>query len=288
MNQKNNYLLNILIVPFLFTFSSNMAMITIMFKPMFAVSFAERLEQTKREKRIAEIKKLSTIDAVDHEIDTLKNNIYQECLTELASIIDTPYDSLQKRINRKRAFIKKTLHKNSDSPKNHDPNIPSSMYQQLIRVISEMQINPNNIDLKYITSSETSGLLASANSGASQKPYIKIYSGLSEHSHDSQNFIYHHELQHILLDHPSIHSTISLFNESYNSSQKSKLISIQEREANIHAAAANINNARMGVEKSCIFSHPEIINQKEHCTEMVIMYKLMKQKEKLSKEASHC
>ncbi len=282
---QNKYYLNALIIPFFFVFSSNMAMLTSLLKPA-----VKNVNKSQEDKESARIKQLTTITSVDREINVLKNNVYKEGLTELASLTNKPYDSLQQEIDKKRAFVKQELRKNSYSHKNHDPNIPSSMYQQLTDAMSEMQIHPNNIDLEYITSSEQSGLLASAKSGSYfydhcvVKPRIRIYNELSKHSNDSQNFTYHHELQHILLEHSSIQSMVSLCNSSYDRSHKPELTSIQEREADIHAASINIHNARIGIQNRCVFGHKKIINHKKHCEEMITMYALMKQKEKLSRK----
>ena len=91
-----------------------------------------------------------------------------------------------------------------------------------------------------------------------------------------QDFVYRHELYHILLRHHLVDNLVP------NSSNMNHLISIQEREADIHAASKNIHAAIAGKNFACDRGNADIIDQKRHCREMKIMYALMKQKEKLS------
>lgn len=277
MNQNKHILITTLCLPFLFFSSSSFAMLT----PFIKKNIKWHEEKRKREEELKEIKNIKTVSAMDTKIDTIKYDIYKECLTELAYITNQPFDQLRHNVDKERALIRKALQKENHRIVRHDKNIPSSMYENFTNIMLEEKINPNNIDLEYITSSNDSNLLASSRGGLYStfciKPTIELYSALSKQPKNSQKFIYYHELQHLFLG----HTFIKLMTTPH-SPQTKKLTSIKEREADIHAASKNIHIARAGIHRRCIHQHPEIIDPQSHCYQMQIMYALMQQKEKLS------
>lgn len=266
MNQSKHYL-KILILPLFFVFSSNIAIFNFFI-------------ETEQEKKIKKIQQLGTVAAVNHEIDTMKNNILNEYLMELTVVTKLPYDDIQAYIHDKRTTIKKRLEKHK--PQMHDPNIPSSMYKEIQAAISEENINPQSIRLEYKTGSHDRILAKTVDGDYSgMAPTIWIYEPLSQKSETDQIFIYHHELQHVLLMHTAI--TMNYYRTDL---RNKKLPSIEEREADIHAASKNSQIAYNGMLRRCNIKHTQIINQENHCSEMGLMYELMKQKEKLAQKES--
>jgi len=258
MNQQKNYFLKIIILPSLFAFSLSIA------------TFESHEEQLKK------ITQLTTVAAVDDEIDSIKNNINKEYLTELACTTNKSYEYLEKTVVNERAIIKRYLQRRGPRILHrHDKNIPSSMYQDLCTSASEEKINPNNITMTYLPNPILrKNLLASATCFGSQ---INMYHALSEELKASLLFTLKHELYHVLLRHHWINSFANAYTSNID-----KLISISEREADIHAASKNTLIAHAGTEQRCLRGHVGIIDGESHCYQMQIMYALMQQKEKLS------
>jgi hypothetical protein len=281
MTNKKKYFFNTLVLFTLFTCSSNFAM----FQPLAKKIILWQEEKRKHKKNLKNIKQVTAMTAVDHEIDIIKNNIYKELLTELEFLTHKPYDRLKKYFDMERSIIKDLLQeKNPHIVQKHSEDIPSSIYKDLISILQENKVDPKNITLKYAINSDDSFLFAGAKGGTFnsqnypyfKKPRIRIYSALTNLSRIGQLFTYVHELSHIFLRHSYMNSIVS-YNYDIN-----KLISIQEREADIHAATTNILFAHEGMEQACRFKHPDIFDGENHCREMQIMYELMKRKKELS------
>jgi hypothetical protein len=227
------------------------------------------------EEYLKKINNLSSITEIDNEITTIKDGIYQELITELSHITKKPYDTLKKSTDSKRNRIKKTLQK---KPyffiRRHDTKIPLSIYNDLHKSMLDENIHPDNITINYLPninhsrSADATDLLR----------HINIYHKLSEDSPNLQLFIHKHEIHHILLKHLS-----SLLTASFYTNDLKNLISIKEREADIHAASKNLDLAHTGMQHRCTLGHLNITNDQHHCEEMTIMYELMKRKSELSK-----
>jgi len=294
MNQQNNYLLKSLILPFLFASSPSIAM----FGPLIKKTVQWHAEKRKHETKLKEIKQLATVAAVDHEIDTLKNSIYKEGLKEVEHITNKPYDLLKKHFDTERDIVKDLLQKeNPFITQKHSKKIPPAIYNDTISLLREEKVNPKNITLKYIVSTDPlpqADLLLADSRGAFfsphlypyfKKPRIRMYSTLTNLSILNILFTLRHELGHVFLQHSSMRRVAAdscNSDDTYNSNID-KLISIQEREANIYAASKNVQLAYVGMNTQCgDVGHAQIINHEKHCHEMQIAYALMKQKEKLS------
>ena len=278
MNQQNNYILKSLILPFLFAFSSSNAM----FGPLIKRTAQWQENKRKHETKLKEVRQLTTVTAVDHEISTIKNDIHKECFTELGYITKFPYNELENLFDKEKTLVKKALQKEKPYiTQEHDDNIPLSMYKNLIFTIQEEKINPKNLKLKYKIKPNNKTLMADSRGASySTKARIRIYNILSQCSKSCQLFTFYHELAHLLL----CHGLIDLFAKTASPGKPNmtKLLSIEEREADIHAASKNAQIAYSGMEQRCTFGHTLILDSQSHCHQMQIMYELMKQKEKLS------
>jgi hypothetical protein len=292
MVQQRHYL-KIVILSFFFASSSTYAMFESLNKRM--AQWHERIEQEKKQekeeaekrKKLKTIKQLTTITAVDHEIDMIKNLIYDERLKELERITGQSYDTLKRDMDHNKNAMKERL---QEKPTNfrlfmgtafslhtHDPKISLPMYQDLCKSISEEGIDPKNINIIYNSNSTC----AASATDLTPLPTITIHSPLLHESEFSQKFVYKHELSHILLLHHSCSQ--SAYITTLNEDNIKALQSIHEREANIHAASKNSHIAHAGMQRECMYDgHTRIIDNQNHCKEMQIIYELIKRKEQLS------
>ena len=290
MNQQKQ-LLKILILPFLFTFSSSMPMLTSLFKQTL-----QKFTQSREGSEITRIRQLATIADVDHEIDMIKDDVYDKTLKEIKNLSDIPYDTVRLYFDFRRGVVKNVLEtSNPLINQEHDKNIPSSIYNDLISLLKDNSIDPKNVTLKYENSSEK-GLLADAR-GANinvqtypdfEKPRIRLFSQLIEEPKSNKLFTYQHELSHILLEHSFMQRVVLSHIEDPKHCNLDQLTSLNEQEADIHAASKNIQLASAGVQSRCTYGHIAVINPLEHCQVMITLYALMLQKEKLSTKASSC
>lgn len=295
MNQ-NKHCLKVLILPFLLRFSSIIAITN----PYIWWT------QQQKEKR-------NNIDTINYQINAIKDELYKKILTELQLITNRPYNDLKEEIDQQRNLTRTLLQQNNHHAK-HDPNIPDSITQNLYETISQHNINPNNIDFAYNNSNTTT--LASAGGGSMRagffilnpkivnKPEITIHSSFLKEPEQVQLQIYHHELCHILLQHSYINELahkklpdITLeeaTTEPYTAAEIyykkkgiSHLASLIEEEADINASLSNSQVAYIGMQQRCYDrTHSHIIDTQNHCKNLTTIYKLMKQKEKLTKKTS--
>ena len=231
------------------------------------------------EAKLKQIQNLTTVSAVNDKIDAIKDEIYDELLTELEHIKDMPSEILRIVINYERMHMEELLQKDFPSaPVIHDPNIPSSLYQGILTILKAEKINPNNVNLRYMKNQDNEELLKAEAIDSNIiltslsdfiKPTIIFYKSLSSDSQAAKDFVCLHETKHLLLRHPLLHGT-------------AQLASIKEKEADIHTASESTTFARAGKERRCTLRHANIIDGKSHCETMKIMYALMQQKEALS------
>ncbi|HEX4068609.1 MAG TPA: hypothetical protein VHX42_00785 [Candidatus Babeliales bacterium] len=293
MIPQNHYLKKI-IPSLLFVFSLNFPM-SFPFIEQRMIKQRKKIQQAKRKhaEKLQAIKNLKTVEEVDTAIHEIKNGIYKEIITEIASLTNRPYDLTKHLFDAERNIVKKLLQ--SENPyitQKHSKDIPSSMYNDIISVLQEAHIDPKNVTLKYSPNGDE-GLLASAK-GATfnshlypyfKKPRIRLYAAVNDRPKVRQLFVYSHELYHILLRHSSMKIKTAIYHSNgIHNSNIDNLISIQEREADIHAASKNRQMAHAGMISRCTSGHSEIINEKKHCYDMQVMHELMKQKEKLSQQ----
>lgn len=254
--------------------------------PMFSNITKRRKQQTTYEFTLKEIQNITTVSAVDDAIYEIKNKIYEELVTELEHIIDVPSISIKNFINKARTCMRKALQENSPLTQAiHEESIPSSLYNNMLTILREEKINPNNVNLHYIINQnkDEEEILTAESLDPNQflfdftnfiKPTINFYESLLSDTTAQQKFVCLHELKHILLRHPALRSD----------QETKNLRSIMEREADIHAASKNIEFAYAGQKRRCDLSnyHPNIIGRQSHCETMKIMWALMQKKEELS------
>jgi len=240
-------------------------------------------ESSAFQEAITKINNFSSIEEVENEIATIKDQIRKELIIELSDITQESYEKIEKKITNKRAYIKQLLQK---TPYFHSHNlqIPSSMYLDLFEAMLEENISPYKINIDYKPLKKGSKLLAEANAFTLD---ITIYENLCSYNKNVQLFVYKHEIAHILLAHSF--NNIDIIDNHLNKEKKSlydlilkKLRSIEEREANIDAASKNSRTTYGGVRFQCFDGHVKILDNNEHCKEMILMYELMKRKEELS------
>ncbi len=247
-------------------------------------------DKPKHDAELKKIKRLTTVSAVEDQINFIKSKLYTECLTELNHITEIPYETLKEQFDSERILIKEALQKeHSYITQEHDSGMPPSLYKDLNAIMVKEKINPKNMILKYAAENLDNPriiMLSSATGGSLKyyphffiKPRITIHEPLFQQYKAFQHFTGWHELYHIFLRHTSMNEMTRPYTSNNN-----RLISIQEREADIHAASKNTHAARAGKEMNCIFGYPQIINRQSHCKEMEIMYALMQQKETISRQ----
>ncbi len=291
MNQQKQYL-KVLILTLSSTVSSNNAMLTSLFKPTLKNIVKEQEDPIFT--KIKEIKQLATVDDVDHEIHRIQDDIYHETLKEIEGVTHKPYNHLQYYFDLQRIIVKDLLQtENPSITQKHNKNIPPSIYNDIVFLLRKNKIDPKNITLKYEITSEEN-LLASAK-GAEfnaqdfpyfKKPQIKLFSELTKTSRLNQMFTYQHELSHILLQHSFMLRVVLSHVDNPENFNTDKLISLNEREADVYAASKNLSIAHAGMEDRCTYGHVNIIDPIKHCDTMLIMYALMLQKEQLVQKES--
>ena len=269
MNNCNKILFFILL-PFLLISSSNFAMITSLTK-----------KRTIFGKKLNAIDQLTSISSIDEEINKIKKNIYRQYIQEIKRITNDHDDDWDKEISTKRACARKALQsKNLDNHQIHSHNFPPDIYKDIITTMDQENINPNIIELYYDSTPNDPSLYASAYSGAIFPPHatyiirpsITIYKALLKQTRNEQLFTYTHELQHVILGHSSPRVFLPY---------SKRLISLQEREADLHAASKNIHLAYAGMISTCTGYHPDIIHHEQHSDDMFMIYALLHKKESL-------
>jgi Zn-dependent peptidase ImmA (M78 family) len=289
MIHKNNYLLSLFAVS-LFSYSSSSAMLTSMLKPI-TKNIAKEQENKKYKQKILEVKRLTTVSDVDHEIDKLKNDVYHELLKEIEDITQQPHDTF--KFDAQRDIVKDLLRiENPFITQEHSKNIPLSIYNDLISLLKNNNIDPKHVTLQYTINSDQNMFAHSIGARFNSqdfpyfhKPQIQLFSAITKRPQSQQLFTYQHELSHILLHHSYISEVAYSHTDDPINCNIDKLVSIIEREADIHAASKNLLLAGTSLDLRCNgISHRKIIDPKKHCDDMITIYTLMLHKEKLAQK----
>lgn len=238
------------------------------------------LNRAYTQRRQEQVRKIRKIDL---EVKNFQDKAYTDCLQEMATMTGEPIEMLRSHFDYERLLAEKTL-KDPNPSAAHDPNMPATSYQEWQTIMTSEGINPKSTAMQYEPNTKKGLTLASASgllfrqSHLLVTPIITEHPILSEASPEIQEFTRRHECHHLKLQHTSMKVIADTLNPKNNPKQ---LISAQEKEANIHAASANSRSACSGAFIQCFMGNTGIIDEDNHCKDMLRMCTLMKRKEEL-------
>jgi hypothetical protein len=321
MNKINTHIACIISLSLLLATSTNFAMsetISILTGNVFEKILKQMWQPTSNEPMTPEellqnIGKISSLKQIDECKEHIKQQIDQELIAEVALQTNLPTKDVQEWIKNERHATKeflqlKNVGYNSHGLTNllqsvydkivklmkHSFSLPQPIYEKTIAIIQEENLDPNKITITHDRSYPAIAYASCQRHPITRKitrnPILGICPPLYRKNTSSaeQDFTLNHEMNHIKLCHTAIHTKMLSHPTPDNISPYAKeanINSIKERQANIHTALKNKELARTGVAEECFYRpHRYILDKKQHCNEMWIIWDLMRQEEQLKQQ----